>query len=258
MAIGAYAMAILVLKVGLNFWLSLPLAVLITVGVRAPDRPARAAIARRLLRDRDDRDRRGRPHLRPERPRPHRRQRGAVLRAGRPEQLLSERLEGRLGLDQRFVENFWSDPDSLFPLLLVVWATVLVVTVGLTYVTKTPWGRVLRAIREDEDAALALGKNTLRFKLQSLSISASLGAIGGFFLAINLRHRPPAGLRAAGHLLRLQRADPRRVGQLQGGRVRGGPVLVRARGDPLHRPARSARSPRPGSPRCGWRSPGCC
>ena len=32
MAIGAYAMAILVLKVGLNFWLSLPIAVLITIG----------------------------------------------------------------------------------------------------------------------------------------------------------------------------------------------------------------------------------
>jgi branched-chain amino acid transport system permease protein len=45
---------------------------------------------------------------------------------------------------------------------------------------------VLRAIREDEDAAQALGKHTLVYKLQSLSISACLGAIAGFFLALNL------------------------------------------------------------------------
>jgi branched-chain amino acid transport system permease protein len=45
---------------------------------------------------------------------------------------------------------------------------------------------VLRAIREDEDAAQALGKNTLLYKLQSLAISACLGAIAGFFLALNL------------------------------------------------------------------------
>ena len=45
---------------------------------------------------------------------------------------------------------------------------------------------MLRAIREDEDAARALGKNTLLYKLQSLAISACLGAIAGFFLALNL------------------------------------------------------------------------
>jgi branched-chain amino acid transport system permease protein len=51
---------------------------------------------------------------------------------------------------------------------------------------RTPWGRVLRAIREDEDAARALGKNTLVYKLQSLALSAALAAIAGFVLAMNL------------------------------------------------------------------------
>jgi branched-chain amino acid transport system permease protein len=41
-------------------------------------------------------------------------------------------------------------------------------------------------VREDEDAARALGKNAFSYKLQSLAISAALGAIAGFFLAINL------------------------------------------------------------------------
>jgi branched-chain amino acid transport system permease protein len=80
----------------------------------------------------------------------------------------------------------WSDPDILMPLLIVVWVTVVVLTVLLQRTTKTPWGRVLRAIREDEDAAKALGKNPLSYKLQSLAISAAIAAIAGWFLAFNL------------------------------------------------------------------------
>jgi branched-chain amino acid transport system permease protein len=52
--------------------------------------------------------------------------------------------------------------------------------------SKTPWARVLRAIREDEDAAAALGKNTLVYKLQSLSLAAALAAIAGYVLALNV------------------------------------------------------------------------
>ena len=86
-----------------------------------------------------------------------------------------------------WIENFWPEVPSLFPLFLVIWATVIIATFGLSYVTNSPWGRVLRAIREDEDAARALGKNTLAYKLQSISIAAALGAIAGFFVALNLR-----------------------------------------------------------------------
>jgi branched-chain amino acid transport system permease protein len=46
--------------------------------------------------------------------------------------------------------------------------------------------RVLRAIREDEDAAAALGKNVFAYKLQSLAIAAALGAIAGYLLALNI------------------------------------------------------------------------
>ena len=80
----------------------------------------------------------------------------------------------------------WSDPEILFPLLLVAWALVLVVTLGLLFVQRSPWGRVLRAVREDEDAARALGKNAVAYKLQSLAISAAIAAIAGWILALNL------------------------------------------------------------------------
>jgi len=73
----------------------------------------------------------------------------------------------------------------------MVWLTALVATVLLHFAQKSPWGRVLRAVREDEDAARALGKNTLGYKLQSLAIAATLGAFAGFFLAINLNFLNP-------------------------------------------------------------------
>jgi branched-chain amino acid transport system permease protein len=74
----------------------------------------------------------------------------------------------------------------LFPLMLVSWGLLLVLVLLVSVLVRTPWGRVLRAIREDEDAARALGKNTLAYKLQSLSLSAALAAMAGFVLALDL------------------------------------------------------------------------
>ena len=47
-------------------------------------------------------------------------------------------------------------------------------------------GPVLRGVREDEDAARALGKNAVAYKLQSLTISAAIAAIAGWILALDL------------------------------------------------------------------------
>jgi branched-chain amino acid transport system permease protein len=77
-------------------------------------------------------------------------------------------------------------PSFLFPLMLVSWAALLVLWLFVSALTRTPWGRVLRAIREDEDAARALGKNTLAYKLQSLALAATLAAVAGFILALDL------------------------------------------------------------------------
>ena len=42
------------------------------------------------------------------------------------------------------------------------------ISVFIWALMRSPWGRVLQSIREDEDAARALGKNVLAFKMQSL------------------------------------------------------------------------------------------
>jgi branched-chain amino acid transport system permease protein len=101
--------------------------------------------------------------------------------------------EGLLGFDAAWQRiQFWA-LDKLsaiglgqqydLPLFLLVWLTFLVLLLVLWTLQHTPWGRVLRAIREDEDAAAALGKNVFAYKLQSLAVGAALGGVAGLFYA---------------------------------------------------------------------------
>ena len=63
--------------------------------------------------------------------------------------------------------------------LALVLALLAVVYIGLERLVKSPWGRVLRSIREDEAAAASLGKNAFRFRLESFVIGSMLMGLGG-------------------------------------------------------------------------------
>ena len=64
--------------------------------------------------------------------------------------------------------------------LLVVSVLILAyVYVLLRSLSESPWGRVLKAIREDEDAAAALGKPVAWFKLQALMLGSAIAALAG-------------------------------------------------------------------------------
>lgn len=54
-----------------------------------------------------------------------------------------------------------------------------------------PFGRVLRAIREDEVFAKSLGKNTLRFKVTAFAVSAALAASAGSLYAHYITYIDP-------------------------------------------------------------------
>ena len=179
MAIGAYSMAIFVTDTGLSFWVALPLATLLAMAfgliVGLPSLRLRAdylAITTIAASE-------------------------AVRLVALNARDLTNGAQGIFGFDDSWdsvsdgIEDLltslgWSDPETLFPLFLVVWGVAVLLMFVLTHVQRTPWGRVLRAVREDEDAARALGKNAFSYKLQSLVISAALGALAGFFLALNL------------------------------------------------------------------------
>lgn len=69
--------------------------------------------------------------------------------------------------------------------VLVISLTILVlVTLLLWRLVKSPWGRVIKGIREDEDAVRALGKNVFAYKMQALIIGGIIIALGGFVYAL--------------------------------------------------------------------------
>ncbi|MCP4226284.1 MAG: branched-chain amino acid ABC transporter permease [Actinomycetia bacterium] len=92
---------------------------------------------------------------------------------------------GRYGLG-----SFRFDERALW-VMIVGWALVGLGTWLIWRLTKSPWGRVLRAIREDEDAARSLGKNVFWFKLQSLMIGGVFGALAGIVLAVEQQNVNP-------------------------------------------------------------------
>jgi ABC-type branched-subunit amino acid transport system permease subunit len=76
-------------------------------------------------------------------------------------------------------------------MLILVWAVALVLLVVVEAAVRTPWGRVLKSIREDEDAAASLGKNVFAYKLQALAIGAAFAAIAGLFFAFQFSFFSP-------------------------------------------------------------------
>lgn len=190
MAIGAYSAVILVVTLGFPFVLALPASMLITMAagllVGLPtlrlrsDYLAIATIAfsevvRIAVQNSDS------------------------LTGGNQGTISLELENNRIFSEAWFTASDWiaenifdpmglTDPDFLnLPLLAVIWLTLILLAFGLSRLVRSPWGRVLRAVREDEDAARALGKNVFSYKLQSLAISAGLGAIAGWFLVLNLQ-----------------------------------------------------------------------
>jgi branched-chain amino acid transport system permease protein len=184
MAVGSYAMGILVVKSDLSFWLALvlgiPVAIAAALVVGLPSLRLRAdyfAISTlafseivRIVADNWDGLTGGNLGL---------------FGYGDSWTEASARIDG-------WLESIGIAPRFLLPLFVVNLAILLVLTVLVALMVRSPWGRVLRAIREDEDAARALGKNTFVYKLQSLSIAAALAAVAGYMLAINISILSPA------------------------------------------------------------------
>jgi len=75
--------------------------------------------------------------------------------------------------------------------MLVGWSLVALAVLVTWLLVRSPWGRVLRSIRDDEDAARSLGKNVYVFKVQSLVYGGVLGALAGLLIAIDANYTTP-------------------------------------------------------------------
>jgi len=69
-------------------------------------------------------------------------------------------------------------------IMVISWSLVALACVLMLLIIRSPWGRVIRSVREDEDAARSLGKNVFGYKMQSLVLGGVLGAVGGMLLAL--------------------------------------------------------------------------
>jgi ABC-type branched-subunit amino acid transport system permease subunit len=67
---------------------------------------------------------------------------------------------------------------------------VLLCTFVVFLLVRSPWGRLLRGIREDEDAIRSLGKNVFSIKMQALIIGGLFGAIGGMLYVLPTSTQP--------------------------------------------------------------------
>ena len=102
-------------------------------------------------------------------------------------------LNGKIGQDFHNTNPFPEDFQSL-PVLswtrqdlwvvIVGWIVVALATLLVWLLVRSPWGRIVRGIREDEDAVVSLGKNVFAYKLQALMIGGVIGAMGGIVWAI--------------------------------------------------------------------------
>jgi branched-chain amino acid transport system permease protein len=71
-------------------------------------------------------------------------------------------------------------------LALVGWIVVALASLLVWSLMRSPWGRVVKAIREDEDAARSLGKNVYAYKMQALVLGGLIGTLGGTVYALGL------------------------------------------------------------------------
>lgn len=179
-ASGAYAIGVIVLTFNLSLWLAIPVGVVIatilslllgipTLRLRADYLAIVTIAASELLR--------------------------LTVRSIAFKDVLggAQGLNGKLGQQFHDLNPLPADFQSL-PVLswtrqdlwvvIVGWGLVALFTVIVWLLVRSPWGRVVKGIREDEDAVVSLGKNVFAYKMQALIVGGIIMAFGGIVWAV--------------------------------------------------------------------------
>ena len=70
-------------------------------------------------------------------------------------------------------------------LALVAWTLVVAAILFTRMLVASPWGRVIRAIRDNEAGPTSLGKSVFAYKMQSLAVGGLMGGLAGMLLALS-------------------------------------------------------------------------
>lgn len=98
------------------------------------------------------------------------------------ERWLTKGADGISGIPAPLKAQLGTAGFNLFYLGLVT-VVVAVVWYGLRRLDQAPYGRALRAIREDQELAGFAGKRVLRFKFEAFALSAAVAALAGALYA---------------------------------------------------------------------------
>jgi branched-chain amino acid transport system permease protein len=169
--VGAYVVALMGLKLGVSFWISLPCAMLVAALLGA-------VVAMPSLRLHDD----------------------YFVLATFGLQVIAtsvmnnwvEFTGGPLGLPGIPQPTLFGITLSAhWQMLLLVWMLAALSFWLLCRLVRAPFGRVLRAIREDEVFTQSLGKSVTGFKVKAFVISAALAAVAGSLYAVYITFIDP-------------------------------------------------------------------
>ncbi|MDS1137150.1 branched-chain amino acid ABC transporter permease [Nitratireductor indicus] len=98
------------------------------------------------------------------------------------ERWLTNGSDGISGIQAPLKSALGNQGFNLFYLALVS-VIVLVVWLALRRLDRSPYGRAMKAIREDQELAGFAGKNVLGFKVQAFAVSAALAGLAGALYA---------------------------------------------------------------------------
>ena len=187
-AVGAYSVGVVVMTFGSSLWLAIPIGLLAatilalilgvpTLRLRADYLAIVTIATSEILR--------------------------MLVRSSALEQWLggTNGLTGKLGADFHALNPLpkdfrlpfltWTRQDAW--VVFVGWAVIALLVFGTWLLVRSPWGRVLKGIREDEFAVTSLGKNAYLYKMQALILGGIIGAVGGIIWAVAKQSVQPDG-----------------------------------------------------------------
>jgi branched-chain amino acid transport system permease protein len=83
-------------------------------------------------------------------------------------------------------------PRTSIPIPVYVWTIAVLTVVACSFIKESRFGRALKAIRDDEIAAEAMGVNITRYKIQSFAFGSFLAGVGGGLYAHFLGYINPS------------------------------------------------------------------
>lgn len=104
------------------------------------------------------------------------------------EEWLTNGVRGMPAIPRPFGDIVGNDPTAYLIVVLVVLALVYLL---VEWARRSPWGRVLRAIRENENGVMAAGKDIVRFRLEAFVVGAAFMGLGGAMYAHFVRFISP-------------------------------------------------------------------